>query len=65
MTESDVKQLQAAFKLVCKKCGSTNVVMDADPGFCGTEETGWISGTLSIGCIGCNDCKQNDLHLDN
>lgn len=62
MSNDEVKELQAAFKLVCKKCGSDNVVMDADHGFMGSEYTGWISGTLSIGC---NACKQNDLHLEN
>lgn len=62
MTEDDVKKLQERFLLVCKVCRTANVVIDAEPGFMGTEETGWISGTLSIGC---NRCKRNDLHLDN
>lgn len=56
----DAEELKQRFKLICRKCGSENVVVDIDPGSMGSEETGWMSGDFSIGC---NDCKQNDFHM--
>ena len=58
MDNDDVQSLLRQFKLVCRKCSSENVVVDADPGFGGSEVTGAEPGTLSVGC---NDCKNNDF----
>ena len=52
------KQLQTAFKLVCRKCESENVVIDYEAPTYYSALTGYGTGTLSIGC---NNCKQNDF----
>lgn len=58
MTENE--EIQAAFRLVCKKCGSENVVIDVDQGIDYGGETGYSPGHITIGC---NDCKQNDVYI--
>lgn len=58
MTEAE--EIQSAFKLVCKKCGSENVVIDIEQGEHYGGDTGCSSGHIALGC---NDCKQNDLYL--
>lgn len=55
---NEAEEIQAAFKLVCKKCGSENVVVDVEEGVDYGGETGYSSGRITIGC---NDCKQNDI----
>lgn len=62
MDQEDVKEFLGKFKVTCKNCGSENVVIDADPGFAGSEYTGWCEGSLSAGC---NDCKANDFSCAN
>lgn len=60
MSEDELKEFLSQFKLVCRKCGSENVVMDCTPGFHGSSEyTGYCEGSLTAGC---NDCKQNDFY---
>jgi hypothetical protein len=57
---SEVEEIKAAFKLVCKKCGSEDVVLDYEGGIDYGGQTGYQSGWLSIGC---NACKKNDVHV--
>jgi hypothetical protein len=57
VSEDDLKEFLQRFKLVCRKCGSENTVMDCTPGFQGSEYTGYCEGSITAGC---NDCKQND-----
>lgn len=52
-------RVQRQFRLVCRKCGSDNVVIDIEHGYGGSEYTGPDPSTLSIGC---NACHANDLH---
>lgn len=58
MTDSETlnKEIRAQFKIVCRKCGSENTVVDLEEG-CSLSEHTWESGKFSMGC---NDCKQND-----
>jgi hypothetical protein len=55
--EDDIKQ---AFKLICRKCGSEDVVIDIQELVDYGGETGWSGGYITFGC---NACKQNDLHI--
>jgi ribosomal protein L33 len=48
-----------AFKLVCRKCGSENCVIDFDPGRVYSECT----EDPAVVTLGCNDCKVNDLAI--
>ena len=56
----DAERLKAAYKLMCKKCGSENVVIDIEQGIDYGGETGYNSGHISLGC---NDCKKNDVYI--
>ena len=56
---NEVEVLQEAFKLVCKKCGSENVVIDITRGR--HYDSCYIEGGITFGC---NDCKQNDVVID-
>ena len=56
MTEAE--EIKQSFKLVCKKCGSEDVVIDVEKGVDYGGETGYSSGYISLGC---NACKQNDV----
>lgn len=56
----DAEEIKAAFKLVCKKCGSEDVVIDIEQGIDYGGETGYSSGHISLGC---NVCKQNDVYI--
>ncbi len=58
MTEAE--QIQEAFKLACKKCGSDDVVIDIEQGINYGGQTGYDPGHLTIGC---NACKQNDVYI--
>lgn len=59
MDNDELKTLQSQFKLICRKCGSDDVVMDCEEGIDYGGMTGYQEGHLSIGC---NSCKQNDFH---
>lgn len=54
----EAKEIKAAFIILCKKCGSENVVIDIEEGHNYGGQTGYSGGHLSIGC---NDCAQNDV----
>jgi hypothetical protein len=58
MSNSDIVKLTDAFKLTCKKCGSDDVVLDAEDGVDYGGETGYSPGQITAGC---NNCKQNDV----
>lgn len=58
MEESE--EITTAFKLVCKKCGSEDVVIDIEQGIDYGGETGYSGGHISLGC---NACKQNDVYI--
>lgn len=45
------------FDLTCKKCGSTNVVINYEEEGGYSEYTEWNSSVS----IGCNDCGENDI----
>lgn len=51
------EQVQERFRLVCRKCGSDDVVININQGFGGSECTGADPDELTIGC---NACRQND-----
>lgn len=57
---TDAEEIEAAFKLVCKKCGSENVRIDIEQGIDYGGDTGYGSGHLAIGC---NDCGKNDIYI--
>lgn len=57
--DDEVRQFLTQFKLVCKKCGSENCVIDFTLAKYYSEETGWDPATLSAGC---NSCEQNDFY---
>ena len=57
---NEAEEIEAAFKLVCKKCGSEDVVIDIERGIDYGGETGYSSGHISLGC---NACKQNDVYI--
>lgn len=59
--ESNWQEIRQAYKLVCLKCGSEDVVVDVTESGDWGGETGYSLGSLSIGC---NACKQNDLYLN-
>jgi hypothetical protein len=54
----EAEEILAAFKLVCKKCGSEDVVIDIERGVDCGGETGYSSGHISMGC---NACEKNDV----
>ena len=56
----EAEELKAAYKLVCKKCGSENVEVDIELGEYYGGETGGSSGHISLGC---NNCGQNDVNI--
>lgn len=45
------------FQLTCKKCGSTNVVINYEQEGGYSEYTNWGSSFS----MGCNDCGENDI----
>ncbi len=51
-------KVQKQFEIICRKCGSKNVVInyEEDGGY--SEYTNWGSSFS----MGCNDCKQNDFY---
>lgn len=57
---SEAERIKAAFELVCKKCGSDDVVIYIEEGVDFGGETGYSPGYISIGC---NGCEKNDLHI--
>jgi hypothetical protein len=57
---TDEEEIKAAFKLVCKKCGSENVTLDIEQGMNYGGQTGYSSGHISLGCA---DCKDNDVFI--
>lgn len=62
MEKTALEELLTKFKLVCCKCGSENVVADCESGIDYGGETGWSSGSFTVGC---NDCQANDFYADN
>jgi hypothetical protein len=60
MGDYDAEKLKGAFKLICLKCGSEDVVIDIEDGIDYGGETGWSPGCISIGC---NACEQNDIQI--
>lgn len=49
--------VQERFELKCKKCGSTNVVINYEQEGGYSEYTQWGSSVS----MGCNDCGENDI----
>jgi len=58
MTEAE--EIQTRFRLICRECGSENVVIDFEQGIDYGGETGYSPGHLTIGC---NDCHRNDIYI--
>jgi hypothetical protein len=58
--EDDADRLKQQFTLVCRKCGSEDVVINIEEGIDYGGQTGYQSGTISIGC---NACKDNDFWM--
>lgn len=56
----DAEELMQRFKIVCRKCGSENTVIDIEEGMDYGGQTGYSPGHITIGC---NDCKQNDFYM--
>ena len=56
----EAAEIKMAFNLVCKKCGSDDVVIDIEQGIDYGGETGYSGGHISLGC---NACKQNDVYI--
>ncbi len=52
-------ELQEKFILICRKCGSNDVVVDIEESYNYSEFTQG-GGSLTIGC---NACKQNDFYM--
>jgi hypothetical protein len=59
MTDEDIKELNERFQLICRKCGSLNIVVDIEEAYFYSEDTQDL-GSITIGC---NGCKTNDLWL--
>lgn len=59
MDEYDRKQFDERFKLVCKKCGNENCIVNFDAGHVYSE----LSDDPPRLYFGCNQCGQNDLTL--
>lgn len=53
-------EVQECFELKCRKCGSTNVVLNYERESGYSDYTNWPA----ILTIGCNDCKKNDLYVN-
>lgn len=58
MDEDDIKELREKFRIVCRKCGSEDVVVNIEEG---TDYSECTRGGGSIQ-IGCNACKANDWY---
>lgn len=58
--DQEIKGLRERFKLVRRKCGGEDVVINKDDPCDYGGETGRQSGSLQIGC---NGCKNNDWYL--
>lgn len=56
---STTSKIKERFKIICRMCGSENIVVDIDGGTVYSEMS---SDPPSI-TIGCNDCGENDLQL--
>jgi len=56
----EAAEIMARFKLVCRKCGSENVVVSVNEGWQGTDVTAGDPGEIAFGC---NDCQQNDYSV--
>ena len=57
---TDEEDLLVRFKIVCRKCGSENTVLDIEQGQDYGGETGYSPGHITIGC---NHCKANDFYM--
>ena len=55
------QEITSRFKIVCRKCGSENVMVNISESWGGTDVTAGNGGALQIGC---NDCKDNDVYID-
>lgn len=58
MNEED--ELNAAFKLVCKKCGSEDVSVDIERSCDYGDASGYRCGKIILSC---NSCKQNEVDI--
>ena len=56
----DADEIKQAFRIICKKCGSEDVVLDIELGVDYGGETGYSNGHITLGC---NACKQNDVYI--
>lgn len=56
---SDEDELRARFKIVCRRCGSEDIAVNIEESYSYSEYTQG-GGYMQIGC---NGCKQNDMHL--
>lgn len=53
-----LEEIHSRYKLVCRLCGSENIVFDCEEGIDYGGRTGFQPGWVSLGC---NDCKKNDM----
>jgi hypothetical protein len=62
--DNRVSDLEAAitrkdgFKIECRKCGSTDVVVFGKPGRMGSEYTGYMEGEEGFKCKKCGNAKE-------
>ena len=52
-----LEELRAKYRIICKKCGSENVMVDIE---IGTDWGGDTGCDIDRMIFGCQDCKQND-----
>lgn len=56
---NDTEELHARFNITCRRCGSSDVVINAEPSYQYSEYTrggGYVQ-------IGCNACGKNDMNV--
>ena len=56
----EASEIERRFKLTCRMCGSENVRVSVQDGWCGTDVTAGDPGEIAFGC---NDCKKNDYSV--
>lgn len=59
MDDEDMAEFRTQFKIVCRKCGSEDVVTRVELAIDYGGDTGVQPGSFSAGC---NTCKQNDFY---
>ena len=50
----------STFAVVCKKCGSMDIVIEGESGGMGSEYTGYMEGTNVIKCKSCGNAVSVD-----